>query len=130
MKNNIDLTKELGELLGFIANMATAIRMNSAYSHVNTGNRDVDVMWLADSLHNFDSISSAILEGQQERIHFMTTSIISTYKWYMNPTNVDSYRGNPKNTFERWKHLVSLEKGIEILQTIAAKTLIAQDVTQ
>lgn len=130
MKNNIDLTKELGELLGFVANMATAIRMNSAYSPINLENRAVDVMWLADSLHNFDSISLAVLEGQPEHIHSMTTSLISTYKWYMNPTNVDSYRGNPNDTFERWKHLVSLEKGVEILQIIADKTLISQDMAR
>jgi len=61
-KQSIDFLSEIGRLLIWISDVATAIRMNSAYSNIHLQKAREpgkvnqiahDVMWLSDALHNF-----------------------------------------------------------------------------
>lgn len=59
---NINLTKELSQLLIFTSRVAVAIRLYSNYGDPNDPNGPEDVRVLSDCLHNFNYLSSGIIE--------------------------------------------------------------------
>lgn len=62
LEPHIDFTAELAQVLDYVSRVAIAIRMNSRYANAPlTLETSENVMWLSDSLHNFDRIGNAIL---------------------------------------------------------------------
>ncbi|MBO9761788.1 hypothetical protein J7405_19995, partial [Xanthomonas phaseoli pv. manihotis] len=62
----INYTDELANLVRFTGNTALAIRQYSPYRADTTlASRTVarDVMWLSDSLHNFEAIGRSVLQA-------------------------------------------------------------------
>lgn len=114
-----DLQPELGRLLQFISEVAIAIRMNSAYHSASRHNPDtpVDVMWLADALHNFDQLGTAILKCDVAAIVAACDGHIAIYERY----KADASGHNSKATFKRWASYVSLDDGIELFRSIKNK---------
>jgi len=120
----IDLTNELANLLEFVASVGIAIRMNSAYNEASQYNphKDVDVMYLADSIHNLDILGRSIEEGRKDKIMSACEELISTFKHYLSPLPPNArMKGDPKSSFERNGDYLHLPCAIDILETIMAK---------
>jgi hypothetical protein len=118
----MDFTKELAELLDHISRTATAIRMHSAYTRQGAApeapEAQYDLLWLSDSLHNFDYLSRAIRGGDQTMIQAACGALIKTYKQYA----VDSSGFDSKAAFERAQQYdVNLDQAINIFQAISKK---------
>lgn len=120
----IDLTNELAKLLNFVSSVAIALRMNSAYSPVSSSNpdKDEDIMWLSDSLHNFDSLARAIETGDSKVIHSAALGLADTFNTYLNPKPNSYPKSDPRDTFKKWEREVSIPYVIRVLKSIAAKT--------
>lgn len=122
----LNLTKELSQLLIYVGNVAIAIRMNSAYNgdSIHNPNTPYDVMWLSDSLHNFDVLGEAIEQGNPEKIDRACGKIlflINNQYTKILPEFVGQLKGNPPETFERYNRYVDLNKAAEILNRIREK---------
>lgn len=117
----IDLTNELARLLKFTADVATAIRMYSAYNQGGTIHEDAptDLMWLSDCLHNFDMLAHAILAGNANNIDAACEMLLKVYERYQ----VESlhYTRQSKPTFDRNAARLSLRDAIAIFIDIRAK---------
>lgn len=119
----IDLTSELAKLLKFTADVARAIRMYSAYNQSGARHEDApnDLMWLADSLHNFDMLGRAITEGSPANVVFACDALLKAYQGYQ-----EVFPGSdrqPKPTFDRNAHRVELKEAMAIFSDIRAKVL-------
>ena len=120
--NELNLTRELARLLNFTADVATAIRMYSAYNqggHEHE-NAPLDLMWLSDCLHGFDRLGRAILEKNPTNIVSACDSLLTSYESYqvLNPIYGDR---NAKPSFDRNANMFSLNEGIDIFTDIKAK---------
>lgn len=119
--NTTNFNPELGKLLVFISNVATAIRMNSAYDSAyqekNPAYSD-DVMWLSDSLHTLFLLGNALQEGDLKNIECACEDLIKQYNVYSQ--NDTGYKTEPSPTFAK-QRLFSLEDGIGIFQDIINK---------
>ncbi len=115
----INLTNQLARLIEFTAAVAMAIRVNSTYNGLfdpkNTLHAN-DVMWLSDSLHNLDSLGSAILTENPKNIIEACEDLISSYELYTN----DKQLSKSLPTFERHKEFFSLKDGVQIFLDIKA----------
>lgn len=126
IKVPLNLTIELTNLLTFVSNVATAIRMNSPYN----GQYDTKklehgyaVLWFSDCLHNFEMLSNAIQQEYLKGIVFSCDTLISIYENYTANNLVES-KGNPKVVFEKYNRgLFTLNDGIEILNAIKSKVI-------
>lgn len=117
----LDLTPELTRLLNFTASVAIAIRMNSAYNSqsAHSPNTPHDVMWLADSLHNFDMLGRAIESGEATNIEFACDQLLRAYESY---TRTDTgLKSEPNATFERNAQRVTLKEAQDIFRDIKTK---------
>lgn len=117
-----DFSHELAALLEHVAHTAIAIRQHSAYARAkpspDTQQKYYDLLWLADSLHNLDSLGRAIMEEKPDRIIYACDQLTSLYKRY------DTENTNSKDTFERAKKYgISLSHAIEIFQEIKLKAI-------
>lgn len=117
----IDLTNELARLVKFTADVATAIRMYSAYNQSGTDHKDasIDLMWLSDCLHNFDILSRSILEGNPSNIVAACDMLLQTFEGYQ-LENQHQTR-SAKSTFDRNASRVSLRDAIAIFRDMRAK---------
>ncbi len=120
-----DFSYELASLLEHSARTAIAIRQHSAHLH-SAGNSEppesqCDLLWLADSLHNFDALGQAIIEQNPDRVVFACDLLITVYKRY------GSEKNSSKNTFERAKKYdISLTQVLGILDQIKTKAVDCQ----
>lgn len=83
---NDGTSAQLGRLLNFVADMATAIRLNSAYRGVQTGpdeQASLDVMWLSDSLHNFNQLGRALEGGDVALVIGACEALKSYYELFI-----------------------------------------------
>lgn len=135
----LDLTEELGLLLIYIADVATAIRLHSAYTGGNPyGALPVelyptevppqqqslnDVMWLSDSLHNFDRLGRAIQEQSTTKIVAACDMLIQQYQ-ELYIVGKNGLKSDPKTTFDLHAHLVPLADAIAIFETIKSKAVL------
>lgn len=113
----LDFTEELGQLLKFTGETATAIRMYSAYSggspsdYLNVPHdrerEAVDLMFLADSLHHFSSLGLALQESDPARLVEVCDELLHNFSHY-DTERPEFGKRQPKPTFERWRHLVDL----------------------
>jgi hypothetical protein len=132
-----DLTFECGELLKFVSNVAIDIRLYSAYSngiwHDGKGqmfnslgdpNTPLDLMYLADILHNLWNVGDAIQSGNAEKIIRACAAHIEIFEAYLgkNPAKLcKNMKGNPTDTFQRHKDYVDLEGAIQLFKKIKSK---------
>jgi len=118
---------ELGRLLVYIADVATAIRKNSAYndshSYENRENLALDVMWLADSLHCLDRLGRALLGAPESEIIEACNSLIGYYQLFTEGPypGTSKLKGDPKASIERYEGLFSPHEAIEIFRAIRSK---------
>jgi hypothetical protein len=134
MTQSINFTTELVPLIKFAAATATAIRKYSAYnsngySGGDFGSRQadparspVDLMFLADCLHHFERIGSAIESGNTQNIVSMCDALQKIYENY----EVENHRfgdRQSKPTFELWAGIVNLNEVKQALSGIRSKAL-------
>lgn len=119
-----DLTLELAQLLVFVADVAIAIRMNSAYNarSLLEDRRGVadDVMWLSDTLHHLDRLGRALLGGDGDVILATCDALSNTYRRYeTRPPDTSSCA--PKKTFERYRGYFDLRTARMMFDAVAVK---------
>jgi len=102
MSTKPDFTQELAELVIFMSNVATAIRMHTPYSHQARRRRAEEnnkhVLWLADSIHSFAAIACAIKTGGHDDVIFACDCDRSRYQHYL--TAGDRWVSDPMLTFK------------------------------
>lgn len=119
---------ELGRLLVYIADVATAIRTNSAYNeghcYQNRENLALDVMWLSDSLHCLDRLGRALLGAPESEIIEACDSLIGYYRLFTEGPDAGTgkLKGDPKASIERYEGLFSPQEAIDIFSAIRDKT--------
>lgn len=123
----IDISKELGRLLVYISEVATAIRLNSAYrgDYESRDRREVglDVMWLSDSLHCLDRLGQAIQIGDVKEIIGSCDSLLGYYSMFMEGAKGRDLKGDPKAVMERYGHLCNPQTAMAVFTDIRAKAL-------
>jgi hypothetical protein len=121
----IDYQQDLGAFLGFVGDVATAIRMNSAYNSeaAHQPHTSHDVMWLADSLHGLHRLGDAISSADFGAIVSACDAQIAIYRGYQE-VRTGRWQSPPHEAFERSEHLVSLDRGIAILRSIRDNALL------
>lgn len=129
---NFDISFELGRLLVFTAEVATAIRMNSAYNEAYRSRdpRDIglDVMWLSESLHCFDRLGRAIQADNRKEVVDACDSLLSYYRMFTDGVPEGArLKGDPKAVFERYSHLCHPQEAIEIFIGIRDKAIEAAE---
>lgn len=122
MSHQTNFTPELGHLLCFTAEVATAIRLYSAYNQCDIDDikqfAPEDVLWLSDCLHNFGVLGEAVSGGDVEQINFACDMLINAYRNY----SVDKEYYRPSRpSFERNANRFLLQEGIEIFEAIRRK---------
>jgi hypothetical protein len=128
--SNINFYPELGRLLVFIADTATAIRLNSAYSdyqYIDRKESPFDVMWLSDSLHLLNYLGVALQSGDTNKIISACDSLIDKYHKYTDESKQVDWKSKPKDCFDKWKNLCRLDLAIEAFTEIRNKALVAND---
>jgi hypothetical protein len=128
----IDVSWELGRLLVYIADVATAIRLNSPYQddYESRDPREVglDVMWLADSLHGLDRLGHAIQRGDTQRIVAACDSLLRDYRMFTEGTDGKNLKGDPKAVVQRYGHLCRPGEAMAVFSDIRGKALALEGV--
>ena len=123
----IDISWEIGRLLIYIAELGTAIRLNSPYrgDYESRDPREVglDVMWLSDSLQCLDRLGLAIQADDPKKIVAECDALLSYYRMFTDGVQGKSLKGDPKATFERYAHLFRPQEAIAVFTDIRAKAL-------
>lgn len=123
----IDVSWELGRLLICIADVATAIRLNSAYrgdyESLDPHEVGLDVMWLADSLHCLDRLGRAIQSGDSKEIVTVCDALLSYYRMFTDGIDGQGMKGDPKATFERYSRLCRPQEAMAVFADIRGKAL-------
>jgi hypothetical protein len=115
-----DFSPELAALLVFTADVAIAIRMNSAYNDARDPRlAPLDVLWLSDLLHNFDVLGRAVQGGDRADISSAVKRLLSQYATYRAP--LPGRKSDPVETFKRYEHRFQLEEAQAALRAIRAK---------
>lgn len=124
---DISCYRDFGRLLVYIADVATAIRLNSPYrsDYVSRDPREVglDVMWLADSLHGLDRLGRALLSGDAREIVWACDSLLSYYRMFTEGVRGSGVKGDPKASFARYGHLCRPAEAMAIFSDIRASAL-------
>lgn len=119
-----DLNSELGRLIVYVADVATAIRKNSPYNesyYRQNPESGLDVMWLADSLHCFDRLSRAIQSGSSKEIIAACDSLIGYYQLFTDGPGEFECKGDPKASIERYQGLFQAQDALALFAAIRAK---------
>lgn len=127
----IDVSWELGRLLVYVADVATAIRLNSPYGS-DYKDRDLcevgfDVLHLSDSLHCLDRLGRAIQSGDSRSIVMTCDALLSHYRTFMEGAQGRGEKGDPKASFERYGHLCRPQEAMAVFTDIRAKALDLED---
>jgi len=122
---DIDVNFELGRLLVYIADVATAIRKNSAYNveycYENRENLTLDVMWLSDSLHCLDRLGRAIQVADAEEIIAACDSLIEYYRLFTDGPGNFKCKGDPKGSIGRYSDLFRPQSAISVFTDIRTR---------
>lgn len=128
----IDVSTELARLLVFVADVATAIRLNSPYrsDYLHRGPQEVglDVMWLSDSLHCLDQLGRAIQADSPRVIIEACDDLLKYYRTFTEGVKGGGMAGDPKAVFERYSHLGNPRAAMTVFAAIRAKAEAAADV--
>lgn len=122
----IDLTSELARLLEFAAKIAIAIRMYSAYNQSGEHHEDApsDLMWLSDSLHNFDMLGRAVLDGSPPNIILACDTLSRSFRGYQEIHPNSTRQAKP--TFDRNAKRIDLNEAIAVFEEIRSKAAAVQ----
>ena len=115
-----DKVEILAELLGFISDIALAIRMSSSYNRASLSNPNTPdaVMALSDMMHNLNMISSAIVKGSNEDLLLAINCHID--QWTKSKESIN------KAARENHPIVFDVENGIEILTRLKSTLTEAQ----
>lgn len=126
----LDLTAELSGILGFVGEVAIAIRMYSAYSGGSPATylripadqeRDsVDLMFLSDALHHFAAFAEVLQTNEADAIVQSCDNLLRVFSGYEEERPELGGR-QAKPTFDRWKNRVSLNSAKSALVAIREK---------
>jgi len=117
----LNLTSQLGKLLCFISDVATAIRMHTPYNgryEPRDPAHALDVLWLADSLHNFATLGRMVRGGSPTDIKFACDMLLRQFALYRKDKGASQLKGDPKATFERNVQLANLDDGVTVITEI------------
>lgn len=122
-----DFYSDLCQLLVYISEVATAIRLNSAYNgnykQMDQDQVSLDVMWLSDSLHNLDRLGHAIESGSPQEILDACKVEIDYYKKTILDSQHSNWKGDPKGSFQRHDHIIRPQKALDVFTSIHDKAL-------
>ena len=126
----INYTDELASLVLFTGTTALAIRQYSAYRADTTlASRTVarDVMWLSDSMHNFEAIGRNVLQANHAHVAFMAGLLAEQFQEHLqtDPSDPES----PAAAFQRHTQYVDLHAVIVTLLNLQAKAAAAVEET-
>lgn len=115
----MDFNKEYGELLIFIGNVATTIRMNSkSYNHsLLEGEKVINdrIMYFSDALHNLTDLGNSIISNDPLSIIDSCDNLIQQFTTYKKETSIfDNQTNLPYKLF-------SLDEAIKIFNDIKEK---------
>ena len=129
----MNYTAELALLMRYTGATAIAIRMYSAYNSGGDPSRflrvpydpkrdSVDLMFLADSLHNFGALGRALQEEVPARVIEACNHLLSTFSEYDQEISGVGRR-QAKPTFERWREHIDLNMAREAIAGIRDKAM-------
>lgn len=122
-KCGFDITSEMARLFIHVSRVATAIRMTSAYGSDSTFKDPklipYDVLWLSDSLHNFDGLGRTIGQGDLAGISVQCSFLLGRYGEYQ-PTEQNQHLSS-RNSFERYSRFCNPQEVVELLTAIKQK---------
>lgn len=132
MRAGFDFTPELIDLVNFMSNVATSIRMHTPYSGKTRCESAEDhckhVLWLADSIHSFHGLTYAIAHGSAHDVIFAANRIMDRYREYMTVGGKNQWVTNPMLTFKTGNNFPGehcdgwiLSEGIALMERIKAK---------
>lgn len=119
----LDLSSELADLVGFMSDVAIAIRMNTPYNgefDLRNPTHAEDNLWLADCLHNFGGLAWALKKGDAAKLIDACSSVRRSLERYLEDLEPGCRRG-AKEAFARNERRFSLATGITILDSIRMK---------
>ncbi|MDN7630964.1 hypothetical protein [Burkholderia cenocepacia] len=126
----MDFSAELAKLMIFTGDVATAIRMYSAYSGGSPSNylgrradpqqESVELMFLADALHHFSRLGDAIQSGSPGHIVAASDGVLRAFSHY-DTERAESGARQPKPTFDTWAHVVHLSDAREAIAGVRNK---------
>jgi hypothetical protein len=119
---DVNIQEELAQLLGFVADVAAAIRLHSAYNRGDDRYSEyaaVDVMWLSEALHQFGSLAHALLARDTWRAQLTAEMLSEIYDGYRRGSQ--GFTCDPKDTFDRHAQLVKLDVALAALDAISSK---------
>ena len=126
---NLNLTTEFAALLMFTADVAKALRMNSPRGgehYFDNPHSGLDVMWLADCLHNFDRFYNPVHESY-ENLVFACDDLLSDFEFYQSGKTAGKRLGCPKDSFDRNAQFFDLDTGKAAIEAIKAKAQLLLD---
>lgn len=89
-----------------------------------------DLMWITDTIHNFNSLAEAINSGNPEHINKTCDRFISYFKELMDHDQhmQKGSKGNPAETFskDRFRGLIEIDRAINAINSIKSKILITE----
>jgi len=126
----INFSPEMGSLLIWISDVATAIRLNSSYAYCDRQRYSDekpekltqmahDVMWLSDPLHTLFQLGDALQSGSPHKIIDGCNGLLKQFRFY--EKDDPYYKSNPKDRFERYNKLFKLEEAMQIFTNIKHK---------
>lgn len=122
-----DFYSDLGQLLVYISEVATAIRLNSAYNgnykQMDQDQVSLDVMWLSDSLHNLDRLGHAIESGSPQEILDACKVEIDYYKKTILYSLHSNWKSDPNGSFQRHDHIIRPQQALDVFTSIHDKAL-------
>lgn len=118
----VDLTEQLASLMIFAGCVGTAVMQ---YSSTYSGNASDlagfahdDLMWLGDSLTNFEGLGLAIVRDDHKRTIFLCDDLAKKFRSYQAANPQCDRQAKP--TFDRQAKLVKLNDAIELVESIKA----------
>lgn len=91
-----------------------------------------DLMWITDTIHNFDSLAEAINSGNLEQINQTCDRFLKYFDSIKNPEEFSHShsKGSPVETFskDRIKGLINLNTAVNAIQSIKLKTKMQAEV--
>lgn len=93
---------QIGRLLELVGDIATAIRMRSAYAKRQITQEDSEaVMWLADSLHNLLGVGQCLKNLDFQNALFQVQGVRSTFEDHLKSLEIpDAKWGNTARHFQ------------------------------
>lgn len=121
--NKIDITEELAILLNYVSRAAVITRSDTGDISLPLEERQTNIRWMAESLHNLRWLGDAIREDNPTRIIHACDFHIETFKEY-NAGYTNCYKGNPGPIFERLRERrLDLEEAIMAFEKIKEKAI-------